>query len=176
MVAIRFSEGSAALESAYHAALVRGSRIMTSFVQRSRRDRWVARTLSAAAAALLAASLAHAHHSFSSIYDQSVDVALEGVVSEFRFIHPHPFLVIEIRDGNRLRRTLVAEMDNRFELEEIGITGTTFRRGDVVRINGSPGRRDPDAMYLWKLLRPADGLRYEQIGSTPHLARPDAPR
>lgn len=148
---------------------------MRKLPERSRHGRRLARAPSAVVAALLATPAALGHHSFSSIYDQSVNVTFEGVVSEFRFIHPHPFLVIVVTGGTGARRTLTAEMDNRFELEEIGITGTTFRRGDVVRIDGSPGRRDADTLYLWKLLRPSDGLRYEQIGSTPHLDRPANP-
>jgi len=126
---------------------------------------------SAAAAALLIAGsgAASAHHSFGAIYDQSRDVAIEGVVREFRFVHPHPVLVIDVRDASGTTRSWRAEMDNRYELEEIGITGTTFKPGDRVVANGSPGRREANVMYLWKLSRPLDGLRYEQVGSTPYL-------
>ena len=117
----------------------------------------------------LAAATAQAHHSFSAIYDQSRDVALDGVVREFRFVHPHPVLVIDVLDANGAVRSWLAEMDNRYELEEIGVSAKTFRPGDAVRVNGSPGRAQPNVMYLWKLLRPSDGLRYEQIGTTPYL-------
>ena len=136
----------------------------------SRRARRVAHLGALAAGALLlAAGGAQAHHSFSAIYDQARDLALEGVVREFRFVHPHPVLVIDIADAAGATRSWLAEMDNRYELEDIGITATTFRPGDKVRINGSPGRTQPNVMYLWKLVRPVDGLRYEQVGVTPYL-------
>jgi hypothetical protein len=38
-----------------------------------------------------------------------------------------------------------------------------------VRANGSPGRKEAHVMYLWKLERPADGLRYAQVGLRPYL-------
>jgi hypothetical protein len=60
-------------------------------------------------------------------------------------------------------------MDNRFELAEIGITGATFRAGDRVHVTGSPGRKEARILYLWKLERARDGLRYEQIGYTPYI-------
>lgn len=115
------------------------------------------------------ASNAFAHHSFANVYDTNRSITLEGVVNEFQFVHPHPILVIRVAPDQSWR----AEMDNRFELEDIGITGQTFRPGDRVRFSGSPGRaQNARILYLWKLERPADGLRYEQVGSTPTLRQP----
>jgi hypothetical protein len=113
-----------------------------------------------------------AHHSFGSIYDSGRTVSLEGVVKEFLFVHPHPFLVVSVEgEGGGGTRSWRAEMDNRFELEDIGIDARTFRPGDRVRISGSPGRNEPQILYLWRLERPSDGLLYEQVGSTPHLRK-----
>jgi Family of unknown function (DUF6152) len=115
-----------------------------------------------------------AHHSFSNIYDSGQTLALTGTVREFLFVHPHPILVVEVHDEAGKRQAWRAEMDNRFELEEIGVTAGTFKAGDLVVISGSPGRSQPNIMYLWRLDRPADGLRYQQIGGTPSLGK--APR
>jgi hypothetical protein len=121
---------------------------------------------------------AMAHHSFAGIYDTDKSVTLTATVSEFQFIHPHPFLIVEVRGNTGERQTWRAEMDNRSELEDIGMTRNTFRRGDEVIVSGSPGRSQPHIMYLWRLERPADQLRYRQVGSTPSLdkapADPDA--
>jgi hypothetical protein len=110
-----------------------------------------------------------AHHSFTSIYDSDQTVKMTGTVREFLFIHPHPFLVVEIRNEAGASQTWRAEMDNRSELEEIGMTARTFRPGDQVMVSGSPGRSQRFIMYLWQLERPADRLRYRQTGSTPSL-------
>jgi len=53
---------------------------------------------------------------------------------------------------------------------DIGMTADTFRPGDRVIIGGSPGRNQPNILYLWRLERPADGLRYQQIGCTPSIS------
>ena len=117
------------------------------------------------------AAASSAHHSFGSIYDSGRTVALEGVVKEFLFVHPHPFLVVTVQGERGEAQAWRAEMDNRFELEDIGVDARTFKAGDRVRISGSPGRNEPQILYLWKLERPSDGLLYEQIGSTPHLKK-----
>lgn len=114
---------------------------------------------------------ASAHHSFGGVYDSTRDVTLEGVVSEFLFVHPHPFLVIRVTPAHGVSESWRAELDNRFELADIGVTAQTFRPGDRVRISGSPGRKEPRILYLRKLEREADGLRYEQVGSTPRIER-----
>lgn len=110
-----------------------------------------------------------AHHSLTSVYDSSRNVTLSATVREFLFIHPHPFLIVEVRTPSGESQAWRAEMDNRFELEQIGMTGSTFRQGDRVIISGSPGRSQPTMLYLLQLDRPADRLRYRQIGGTPSL-------
>lgn len=99
---------------------------------------------------------------------------LTGTVREFLFIHPHPFLVVEVQNEAGERQAWRAEMDNRSELQDIGVTADTFLPGDLVIVSGSPGRSQPNILYLRRLDRPADGLRYQQVGSTPSLTR--APR
>ncbi len=121
------------------------------------------------------AGVAIAHHTFSGIYDSAKNVTLTGTVKEFLFIHPHPFLVVEVRGTGAERQTWRAEMDNRFELEDIGMTRSTFQPGDQVVIRGSPGRNQSFMLYMWELERPVDRLRYRQVGSTPSLDKvPDA--
>ena len=118
----------------------------------------------------LSSAAAVAHHSFTHIYDSDKTVSLSATVREFQFVHPHPFLIIEVRNGGGEQQTWRAEMDNRFELEEVGITRSTFKPGDRVTVSGSPGRNQPLILYLWRLERPADRLRYQQVGGTPSLA------
>jgi hypothetical protein len=115
-----------------------------------------------------------AHHSFANIYDSDKTVTLTATVREFQFIHPHPFLVVEVRNDAGERQIWRAEMDNRFELEQIGIRRNTFRPGDRVIVSGSPGRSQAFILYLWRLDRPADRLRYQQVGSTPSLGKTEA--
>jgi hypothetical protein len=115
------------------------------------------------------AGAAIAHHSFAHIYDSGKTLTLTGTVREFQFIHPHPFLVVEVSGAGAKPRTWRAEMDNRWELEDIGVTRGTFQPGDQIVISGNPGRDQSATLYMWQLERPADRLRYRQIGGTPSL-------
>lgn len=116
--------------------------------------------------------VASPHHSFAAIYDESRSVTLQGVVREFRFVHPHPILVVGVKADDGKEQSWRAEMDNRYELEDIGITVQTFRPGDRVVLTGSPGRWQANTLYLWKLERPSDGLFYQQVGGTPSIRIP----
>ena len=122
----------------------------------------------------LLASAAQAHHSLSN-YDSGRDVRADGVVEEFHFVNPHPYLMIGVTDPSGARQIWRLEMDNLYELDEIGISRTTFKPGDRVTISGDPDRREPREIYLRRLDRPSDGLRYEQIGSRPRLTRTPGP-
>jgi hypothetical protein len=114
------------------------------------------------------ATPAHGHHSLYGVYERSQDTALDGTVAEFRFINPHPVLVIEVRRDDGSRESWELEMDNRRELAGIGFTAGSFRPGERVLIRGSVSLTREHAMYLWRLDRPADGFWYEQRGSTPY--------
>src|SRR5262245_22321284 len=104
------------------------------------------------------------------MYDQSRRVTLDGVISQFQFINPHPFVVVDVT-ANGIAQSWKAELDNRWELVEVGLTPTTFKAGDRVVVSGSPGRDRTPLLYVWRLERPADGFLYEQIGTSPRVSR-----
>ncbi|HZF30188.1 MAG TPA: DUF6152 family protein [Gammaproteobacteria bacterium] len=122
------------------------------------------------AASLAAAVPANAHHSIAAIYDSAKRLTLEGSVTEFHFVNPHPFLIVDVPGGGGAPESWRLELDNRWELSEIGITSDTFRPGDRVVVSGSAGRTQPRTLYLLRLDRAHDGLRYEQIGYSPHIS------
>lgn len=135
---------------------------------RVRRGPWVRRGCLLGATMLVAAS-AGAHHSISAVYDSGRQVTIEGVVTSFEFVNPHPFLVIAVGEGADERESWRLEMDNRFELAGIGVTADTLKAGDAVIVTGSAGRKTPRSLYIRRLDRPADGFRYEQVGSRPRI-------
>ncbi len=120
-------------------------------------------------AALGCASFAaEAHHSIAAVYDSSRQQRVEGIVAEFQFINPHPFVIVTV-DAEGAAESWRLEMDNRFELQGIGMTGETLKPGDLVVVTGSLGRTEPRTLYIRRLDRPTDGFRYEQIGSRPRV-------
>lgn len=114
----------------------------------------------------------HAHHSIAGVYDSSKRLTLEGVVTEFQFVNPHPFLLIEGVSGEHQGQIWRLEMDNRIELSDIGVRADTFKAGDHLVVSGSESRTEPQRLYLYRLDRAADGFRYEQVGSRPRIDVP----
>ena len=114
-------------------------------------------------------SRVEAHHSITGAYDLSREMTIEGSVTKFEFVNPHPVLTIDVvsQEGNAEPWRL--EMDNRSELAAIGVTTQTFKPGDLVVVAGSPARSQPRGLYLLKLERPADGFGYEQVGGSPRI-------
>jgi Family of unknown function (DUF6152) len=127
------------------------------------------RSLAAAIAVISIAGRADAHHSISSVYDSSRQANIEGIVAQFQLINPHPFLLIDVTDGAGTAQRWRLEMDNRSELVAIGVTANTLKPGDRVVVKGSLARTQPQALYLLRLDRPADGFWYEQVGNSPRI-------
>jgi hypothetical protein len=109
---------------------------------------------------------AWAHHSLTG-YDSSRSMTLDGVVTEFSFTQPHPFLTI--KTGGAAGQSWKLEMDNLYELDEIGISKSTFKPGDRVLVRADPSRTRSGDAYMRQLDRPSDGLRYEQVGYSPRV-------
>ena len=123
-------------------------------------------------AVLLAmATPAAAHHSIAGMYDSAQNTTMEGVIAQFHFINPHPFVVVTVQRGGASEQWQM-EMDNRRELAEIGFTETTLRPGDRVVVHGSPARREARRLYIRRLERRADGFEYEQLGFSPRARFP----
>jgi hypothetical protein len=122
----------------------------------------------ALAAGLIFTSVsAQAHHSIAGMYDSRKEATVEGVITEFRFVSPHPF--IDLKDA-RTGQAWQLELDNRREFEAIGITADTLKAGDRVIVVGSMSRREANQMYARRLSRPADGFGFEEVGSRPRLS------
>jgi hypothetical protein len=117
---------------------------------------------------LIGALPARAHHSIASVYDYGRDVKLEGTVKEFHFVFPHPFLTIEVKQGNQTVSWLL-EMDNRGEMERAGITIDSLKAGDRVVVTGNPERKGAPSVYIKRIDRPADGFGWEQVNGRPQV-------
>ena len=129
--------------------------------------RWIISAFGIGAA--VCATVAHAHHSIASVYDDSQRVTIEGVVTRFQFVNPHPFVVMEINNPDGKAQQWTLEMDNRSELVEIGFDNATIKPGDRIVVTGSPARTQRQSLYIQRLDRPADGFNYQQIGNRPSI-------
>ena len=104
-----------------------------------------------------------------NVYDDSQRVTIDGVVTRFQFVNPHPFVVMEISNPDGKAQQWTLEMDNRSELVEIGFDNATLKPGDRIVVTGSPARTQRQSLYIQRLDRPADGFNYRQIGNRPSI-------
>ena len=88
-------------------------------------------------------------------------VTVEGVVTRFQFVHPHPFVRIEVKDPSGKAQQWMLEMDNRGEMVELGFDTDTLKPGDRIKVTGSRARSRPRSLYIRSLERPADGFSYQ---------------
>ena len=109
-----------------------------------------------------------AHHSISAVYDSRKPVTLTGSVREFQFVNPHPWIGLDVTGADGVRQWRL-ELDNRWELVDVGMKPDTFKPGDVIVATGSSGRDGARSVYVLRLDRAADGLHYEQNGPSPSM-------
>ena len=88
-------------------------------------------SLTLAVVMILGGVVAQGHHSIAAAYDRARPVKLDAVVVEFAMVQPHPFVVVEVRNGGSAVRWR-GELDNRHELIAIGMTADTLKPGDRV--------------------------------------------
>lgn len=120
------------------------------------------------------APTAIAHHSLSGVYDSSRAVTVDGVVSAFHFVNPHPYVEVDVSDETGTTARWRVELDNRHELAAVGMSAATLRPGDRVVVRGSAARDGGKSMYARSLQRRSDGFLYEQVGTSPRVTLPRA--
>jgi hypothetical protein len=102
-----------------------------------------------------------AHHSATSVYDQSKSAKIEGTVKEFLWRNPHSFIKVEAPDEKGEIQVWVIEGAAPTQLSESGMTRSTLRPGDHVIVRGRPGRVAEDhRMLLESIERPSDGWKW----------------
>jgi len=130
------------------------------------------RAFSIVVASALLGVAAQAHHSISAVYDDTQRVTIDGVVTQFQFVNPHPLIVMDVKDSAGNAQQWRLEMDTHRELADIGFTSDTLKPGERLVIIGSRARRQAQSLYIRRLERPSDGFAYEQVGNSPRLLTP----
>lgn len=100
-----------------------------------------------AAAAVLAASPALAHHSFA-MFDQRRIMTLEGTVTEFQWTNPHAFIEMDVRAGGKVTHWSI-ELNSPNNLKRQGWTRTALKAGDRITLRMNPLRDgEPGGLFL----------------------------
>lgn len=107
--------------------------------------------------AAVVAGPATAHHSPAALYDLGKTIAIEGVVTEYRFINPHIRFYIDVHASHGTQNWL-AEGGTRAVLARRGWNGTEVKAGDRIRIVGNPARDGSPLIHCLSIVLP-DGRR-----------------
>lgn len=94
--------------------------------------------LTTCALALTAAPI-RAHHSFA-MFDRDHQVDLEGVVQEFRFVNPHTFIYLAVKQDDGSTVTWSLEGQSPSLLVRDGWNSKTLKVGDELKMRIAPLR------------------------------------
>ena len=111
--------------------------------------------------ATLAGVAAHAHHSFTATYFEDKTITIQGKLLQFMFRNPHSFVHVQAPDENGQMHRWAVEWGGAGQLANQGVTNQTLRVGDVVTIEGNPGRDPNDYRIRMRYLRRnSDGFEW----------------
>jgi len=104
---------------------------------------------------------ANAHHSFPATYIVNEEVMIEGTLVAFMFRNPHAFVHLNVQDEKGETVRYAVEWGAAGVLGRQGVTRSTFRAGDHVKIWGNPGRNPEDhRLRMRRIERVSDGFRW----------------
>ena len=123
------------------------------------------RILFAAAAMLIAATAAYAHHSYAATYDVNREVTLTGNIVQFVYRNPHSFVHVTTKGENGETERWAVEWSGTTQLGNSGVTKETLKVGDAVVIQARPSRVQGEFRALMlKLKRTSDGFTWGSPG------------
>jgi Family of unknown function (DUF6152) len=115
------------------------------------------------AGALGIAGTALAHHSFAQ-FDSSKQTIVEGRITNWSYSSPHSWMYLEALDENGQMQKWSFEGAAPIHAARQGVTGNTFKKGELVRVVMSPirdGRRAGALCFVVKedasIAQPNDG-------------------
>jgi hypothetical protein len=120
-------------------------------------------------AAGFAATASLAHHSFA-MFDLSRHRLVEGSVTSWDFNSPHSWLHIEGLDENGEMQTWSFEGAAPMHAARQGVSGTTFRKGEFIKVVMSPLRDGRPAGAMCFVIKEDDSIVRPNDGTCDALA------
>ena len=114
------------------------------------------RPVMTAAAIVLWASFAGAHHSWTVEYDASKSVSVKGVVTKMEWTNPHTRVYVDSKDDRGTVTSWNFEMASTVALARGGWSRRTLQPGTLVTIDGFEGR-EVRTKAIASAIRTADG-------------------
>lgn len=120
------------------------------------------------------ASSSFAHHASAPHFDESVDITIEGIVTEWHFVNPHSYIHFDVISDTGESVNWRCEMHARTPMQRNGFTDETFYAGQQLTITGNPARREDNVCGLLSF-KFSDGTEVARNGELPEKYRIGAP-
>lgn len=115
------------------------------------------------AASLAASGPAQAHHSFA-MFDQAHEIDLEGAVREFRYVAPHTFIVLTVKQEDGTTESWTLEGVSPSALAREGWSRTSLKPGDEIKLRIAPLRSGaPGGAWVTQKIKFRDGKPIVEI-------------
>jgi hypothetical protein len=114
--------------------------------------------------ALLSASFALAHHSFTAAYDTTQAVTIKGVITNVRLQNPHSWFFIDVKDANGKVEQWAFEAGTPSGMLRNGYKPNVIKKGVEVTIKGFRARDASQKMGMLQQLITPDGKTYGMFG------------
>lgn len=88
----------------------------------------------------LATTLLPAQRLDTATYDNQRQVKLQGPVTRIEWVNPRAFIFLDVKDSNGTVVNWAVDIGNIFDLERDGWKKSSVHIGDVVTVDGNPGR------------------------------------
>jgi hypothetical protein len=113
-----------------------------------------------AALALLATSLAHAHHSQQPFFKMDENLEIEGIVAKFEFTNPHPIIYLDVADETGAIVQWQIEGPTTVYLTRVeGWSADSLVPGDRITVRGAPPRKAGAHAMAGREVVKGDGTR-----------------
>ena len=99
-----------------------------------------------------------AHHS-GTMFEETKEITVTGVVTEFQYTNPHSWLLIEVKGNDGKTTTWGFEAEGPSTLTRVGIHPSDFKAGTKVTMTGHPMKDGRPAATWIKAVR-ADGREF----------------
>ncbi|RYM06469.1 DUF6152 family protein [Sphingobium cupriresistens] len=112
-----------------------------------------------------------AHHAFAAEFDSAKPVAIQGVVTKARFVNPHSWIYLDVKNKDGSVTSWGFEFGTPSSLRTNGLSKEDVRAGTPIRVAGYRAKNGGPFGYA-AIITLADG-RKVQTGSAPDA--PTAP-
>jgi hypothetical protein len=100
---------------------------------------------------------AWAHHSFA-MFDQGHEVDLEGTVQEFRYVAPHTFIILAVKNQDGTTESWILEGVSPSALAREGWSRASLKAGDEIKVRVAPLRSGaPGGAWVTQKIKFRDG-------------------